>query len=253
MTSARLQVMVAHPDDETFACGSLLLHAAEAGFETVVGCATRGEAGEQAAHSAEGDLGLQREGELRAAAALLGASRVDLLGYADSGMRGTPGPGTLAGAPFGQVVDAVAELLTTVRPDILVTLDASDGHRDHVRIRDATVEAARRRGVPRTYLHCLPRSLIKRWVAHMRQGRPDVEHLDGDVEELGTPDEDITTVLDTSRHLAVREQAIALHRSQVSPFDGLPEGLRRDFLTADHLRRVTPHWRGGARETSLLG
>lgn len=40
----RLMVTVAHPDDETFGCGSLL-HAAAAGAQTCVVWATRGEAG----------------------------------------------------------------------------------------------------------------------------------------------------------------------------------------------------------------
>jgi N-acetyl-1-D-myo-inositol-2-amino-2-deoxy-alpha-D-glucopyranoside deacetylase len=41
----RLPVVVAHPDDETFGCGSLLAHAATRQVSTVVVCATRGEAG----------------------------------------------------------------------------------------------------------------------------------------------------------------------------------------------------------------
>ena len=48
----RLQVVVAHPDDETFGCGSTLLHAAQVGAVTAVTCATRGEAGEVAPRSA---------------------------------------------------------------------------------------------------------------------------------------------------------------------------------------------------------
>ena len=44
-TRPHVLVVVAHPDDETFGCGSLLLHAAAAGARTSVLCATRGEAG----------------------------------------------------------------------------------------------------------------------------------------------------------------------------------------------------------------
>ena len=68
--TTRLAVVVAHPDDETFGCGSILLHAAAAGARTAVVCATRGEAGGVAPGvrvPTAGVAGL-REAELRAAA-----------------------------------------------------------------------------------------------------------------------------------------------------------------------------------------
>ena len=125
MGGSRLQLIVAHPDDETFGCGSLLLHAAANGAATSVVCATRGEAGEGGA----ADLGAVRERELREAARLLGVGRVDVLGFADSGMSGDADAATLAGAPFEQVLAAVRGAVDAARPDVLVTLDASDGHR----------------------------------------------------------------------------------------------------------------------------
>jgi LmbE family N-acetylglucosaminyl deacetylase len=244
----RVQVVVAHPDDETFGCGSVLLHATAAGAVTAVCCATRGEAG-----GTGSDLGVVREAELRAAAAVLGVGRLDLLGYRDSGMNGPAAEQTLAGAPFERVVAGVRAAMAAFEPDVVVTLDASDGHRDHARIRDAAVRAASELGVPRVYLHGLPRSLIQRWVAHLRLARPDVEHLEGDTTTLGTPDEEITTVLDGRAHLPTRERAMVLHASQSSPFDGLPADLRAVFLATDHLRRIAPPWTGGERETSLFG
>lgn len=255
MNTTRVQVVVAHPDDETFACGSLLLHAADAGAETAVCCATRGEAGgpRQGIVDSGLQLGEVREVELHAAAAALNVSQVDLLEFTDSGMSGDAAPDCLVGAPFGQVVDSVGERLADFRPDVVVTLDASDGHRDHELIRDATLIAAERHGVPRVYLHCLPRSLIRKWVTHMQLNRPDMEHLN-DAGALGTPDADITTVIDTTRYLAAREKAIALHASQLSPFEGLPDDLRRAFLTSDHLRRVKPSWtQGSPRESGIFG
>jgi LmbE family N-acetylglucosaminyl deacetylase len=248
MDAPRLQLIVAHPDDETFGCGSLLLHAAATGARTSVVCATRGEAGEGGAT----DLGAVRERELREAARLLGVGRVDLLGFTDSGMSGDAGEQTLVGAPFERVVAAVRAAVDAVRPDVLVTLDASDSHRDHVRIRDAALEVARAAGVPRVYLACLPRSLMRRWAEHMKAERPDMEHLDADVAALGTPDDDITTVLAAAEHLPARERAMAVHASQTSPYEGLPADLRRAFLGDVHLRRVRPAWDGGQRETSLL-
>jgi LmbE family N-acetylglucosaminyl deacetylase len=86
----RLQVVVAHPDDETFSCGSLLLHAVAAGATTAVCCATRGKAG-----GAGADLGAVRERELRQAAAILGV---------DSGMTGDAGPDTVVGAAFERLL-----------------------------------------------------------------------------------------------------------------------------------------------------
>ena len=59
----RLLVVVAHPDDESFGCGSLLAHAAAVGYETSVLCATRGEAGESRIDTA--DLAAHREAELQ--------------------------------------------------------------------------------------------------------------------------------------------------------------------------------------------
>src|SRR4051794_34408189 len=90
----RLQVVVAHPDDETFGCGSLLLAAAQTRPVTAVTCATPGDAGEVAAGVTvpQGGVAALREAELREAARLLGVRRVDLLGFRDSGMEGPCGP-----------------------------------------------------------------------------------------------------------------------------------------------------------------
>ena len=64
---ARVLVVVAHPDDEAFGCGSLLLHATASGAEVTVLCATRGEAGEVTVGVVvpPAGLGSLREQELR--------------------------------------------------------------------------------------------------------------------------------------------------------------------------------------------
>ena len=243
-TAPRLQVIVAHPDDESFGCGSLLLYAAASGMTTSVCCATRGEeGGEDAVRGAE--LGRIREAELREAAAVMHVSRVDLLDFVDSGMSGEAPVGSLHAAGEGAVISAVRERISDFRPDILVTLDASDSHRDHVRMRDATIAAAQAEGVPRVYLACLPRSLMRRWIDHMRTTRSGMEHLDADAAAMGTPDERITHRIDASAHLAARDRAMAVHASQTSPYDGLPTDLREAFLSEVHLQQVIPPWPGG--------
>ena len=254
MTTDRLLVVVAHPDDETFGCGSLLAHAAAAGVETVVACATRGEAGSPTPGRGldDADMAVVREAELRAAAALVGVGRVELFDWVDSDMDGEPAAGTLVAAPLEAVAARVASVIDEVRPTVVVTLDASDGHRDHAHIRDATLLATTTSSwrPDRVYLHCLPQQLMRKWVDALVEQQPESAHLG--LGDLGTPEQQITTVIDTGAHLTLREQAMALHRSQTSPYEVMPEELRREFLTAERLRRVHPEWRGGPIETEIF-
>jgi LmbE family N-acetylglucosaminyl deacetylase len=248
----KLLVVVAHPDDETFGCGSVLLHAAAAGWETAVLCATRGEAGEAVDGTPQEQLGAVRERETRAAGELLGVRRVDFLDFGDSGLSGPTAPETLAGAPFEEVRDQVRAYIESYAPQVTVTLDGSDGHRDHERIGAATVAAVQASDVTveRVYLFAVSKSLMRRWVDHMAVHDPSWEQLRGD--PPGTPDELITTRTDESAHLARREEAMRQHASQRSPFEGLPEDLRRAFLSSVELRRVQPPWSGGPIETEFL-
>jgi len=239
----KLLVTVAHPDDETFGCGSVLAHASAHGIDVTVACATRGELGEMAGLAAggvsPGDLGAIREAELRTAAAMLGVRRVELLGWRDSGTNGPPAAGSLVAADGSEVETAIARLIEEIHPDVVVTLDASDGHRDHAVVRDATLDALRRTTwrPQRTYLFCLPRSLLSQFAG---------------VPGLGTPDDEITTVVDVSDHLDLRWKAMRAHASQVPPYDAMPDELARAFLTTDRLRRVDPPWFGGEIERDWL-
>jgi LmbE family N-acetylglucosaminyl deacetylase len=231
----RLLVVIAHPDDESFGCGSLLARASAAGDETAVLCATRGEAGESRVRT--DDLAAQREAELRAAARILGVGTVRLLDYVDSGMTDAAEPGTLAAAEPSHVAAQVRAVIDEFRPDVIVALDASDGHRDHAVMRDAALQAVDTCLHPpaATYLWCLARSSMARWVAHQRRGGADTYVSLG---ELGTPDHDITTVLDVTAHLPTRWAAIRAHVSQANPYDDLPDDLQYEFLATDRLRLV---------------
>jgi N-acetyl-1-D-myo-inositol-2-amino-2-deoxy-alpha-D-glucopyranoside deacetylase len=182
------------------------------------------------------DLPALREEELRRAASILGVGTVRVLGWADSGLTGEPAPGSLAAADQSTVVDVVRSAIEELRPEVVVTLDASDGHRDHAVVRDATlaaVDTAAHRPAA-TYLACLARSSMARWAAHMR-GTVDDAYFDV---ELGTPDEEITTIIDVSSYLPARWEAIRAHASQASPYDDLPAALQHEFLATDRLRLV---------------
>jgi len=230
----RLLVAVAHPDDESFGCGSVLARAAAEGHDTAVLCATRGEAGESLIET--DDLAALREAELRAAAVILGVGQVHLLNHADSGMVDEPPPGALVSANVDALVAEIRAVIDDVQPDVVVTLDASDGHRDHAAMRDATLAAvdAAARPPAATYFWCLARSSMGRWADRMRETGGGEAYLA--ISELGTPDEDITLSVDVTAHLPIRWAAIRTHASQSSPYDDLPLDLQHEFLAVDHLR-----------------
>jgi N-acetyl-1-D-myo-inositol-2-amino-2-deoxy-alpha-D-glucopyranoside deacetylase len=239
----KLLLTVAHPDDETFGCGSVLAHATTHGVESVVACATRGELGEKAGLAAgeqsPANLGDIREAELRAAAAVLGATRVELLGWLDSGTEGPAAMGSLVAADPDAVQSALASIIEREQPDVVVTLDASDGHRDHAVVRDATLTALETTAwrPSRTYLFCLPQSLLADFAG---------------VPGIGTPDDEITTVVDVSEHLDLRWRAIRTHASQHTPYDAMSPELARAFLATDRLLRVDPPWTGGELERDWI-
>lgn len=157
--SARLLFVHAHPDDESLATGVAIAHHVAAGDEVHVLTCTLGEQGEvippELAHldaDHEDTLGEYRRDELRAAMAAIGA-RHRVLGedqrsgrasrWRDSGMAGTAGaqhPRAWVRADDSVAVGAVTEVLTEVRPDVVVTYDAQGGysHPDHVRTHEVT-------------------------------------------------------------------------------------------------------------------
>ncbi len=248
-------VVVAHPDDETFGTGSVIANAAQAGARVVVCCATRGEAGEDTSGttSSRDELARVREGELRAAAKVLGAAEVVLLGFADSGMNGEMPPNALAGVPVERVVSEVAVAIERVQPDVVVTFDheSIEDHRDHIRIGQATTDAFGRVAKPsaRLYRWTLLRDHIDRWLGEMKA----LGQLEAYTEmELGRPRDELTTIVDVSHVMDTRRAAIAEHRTQLSPFHGMSPELEGEMLARDHFIRVVPPWNGGPMETSLF-
>ena len=238
-----LVVVVAHPDDESFGCGSLIAQASRAGARVTVICATRGEAGERRPDPTTDawPIGLLREAELCQAAIVLGADDVALLDLVDSGFSGDAPGDALISTPIDEVAGLLLDRLAVLQPDVVLTLDGSDGHRDHIHLRDALGLAVDRLDRPVRLVHsCLARSLMTAWASEMRLREPHRVYLGIDDEQLGRPDDELT-VVDTSDVLAVREQAIACHLSQASPFDNLPHELRRRFLTTDHVVEVVGH------------
>jgi len=248
-------VVVAHPDDETFGTGSVIAHSAAQGRHVVVCCATRGEAGHDTSGTTSGpeELAAVREGELRAAAEVLGAREVIVLDFADSDMHGEMPAGALAAVPIEDVTAQVAGVIERVAPDIVVTLDyiGIDDHRDHQRIGEATEHAFRRVAKPgaRLYFWTMPQSLMKKWIGEFR-----VKGLMEDYTawDMGRPDDQVTTIIDVAYLADTRRKAIAEHRSQTGPFEGISPELDAFILSRDYFVRAVPPWNGGEVETELL-
>jgi LmbE family N-acetylglucosaminyl deacetylase len=251
---ARMLVVVAHPDDETFGTGSTIAFAAAAGHEVVVCCATRGEAGEDVSgtcSSAE-HLAEVREGELRTAARILGAREVVCLDFIDSDMDGEPPPYSLVAVPLEAVVRPLVEVVRRVQPDVMIAFDPSSvkDHRDHVRIGEAATRAFELAAPEhaRLYHWVMPRSAIEAWQKEMGAQGLREQYVEM---ELGRPDDEITTIIDVSSVYDTRVAAISEHRTQLSPWAGLTEDVMQTFLCRDYFVRAVPEWNGGPIETSL--
>src|SRR3954466_6232634 len=81
----------AHPDDEALLTGGTLARAAAEGHRVVLVVATAGEAGLVAGGRTGAVLAARRTAELEASGAARGCARLEVLGYADSGMYGEAG------------------------------------------------------------------------------------------------------------------------------------------------------------------
>ncbi|MEW6475540.1 MAG: PIG-L family deacetylase [Actinomycetota bacterium] len=217
----------AHPDDEAIACGGTLARAAAAGHRVVLVTATAGECGEVAdGVLAPGEtLGERRRKELTEAAAILGVARVEILGYRDSGMIGTPeneDPHCFWQAPVDEAAAKVARILCEERPDAFTIYDdhGNYGHPDHIQVHRVGVRAAEMAPVERVYEATINRDHFRRLMARANElgfgdvsDLPDIEDI-GD--EMGLPEEMITTTVDVSAHLDAKRRAMAAHASQIA-------------------------------------
>lgn len=212
----------AHPDDEAIFTGGTMALLAGAGHRVVLVVATGGELGVPAGPAlAPEELRVVRMAETRAAAAALGAARVEFLGYRDSGM--SPGPGgaherAFASAPTQEAAAAVAAVLGEEGASALVTYDEHGiyGHPDHVKVHEVGRAAAALAGTPvvyeatvdREYLHFVETHLV----AEAGGGRRSLG-LAGT--GLGVPTVAVSTMVDVRAALPAKRRAMTAHASQI--------------------------------------
>lgn len=249
-----------HPDDESIACGGVLARAADQGVRTVVVTCTDGEEGDNLAGIDLGDRDLveHRRQELADALAALGVAAHHRLGYRDSGMAGEPSndhPDSFHRADLEVAATALAAILREERPDVVVSDDAdgSYGHPDHVKAHQVTVRAVALAADPDAEVAGEPWRVAKRYVHTFAKGRILTTHqrllaaglaspfgeeelTDPDQVPFGTPDEQVTTVVDVHAWLERKRAAMAAHRSQLSAdsfFLNTPKELEDQLFTTE--------------------
>lgn len=219
----------AHPDDESISCGGTLALAAAAGHRVVLVFATRGELGEPVA----GVLGpgeqltLRRTEECHASAEILGAHRVEFLGWTDSGMMGEPTndvPWCFWQADVDHAARRLAVLLEEERPDVLTVYDDNGGygHPDHIQVHRVGVRAAELAGTPVVAQATINRDLVARAMAMASElsdgsdgGAPPEDPTESP--DFGQPESVLTHVVDVGSVLAQKRASMLAHGSQIAP------------------------------------
>lgn len=145
----------AHPDDESIGSGGTLSRAVDLGHRVVLVFGTRGELGEPVPGVlAEGEqLTMRRTAEVYESARILGAARVEFLGYTDSGMIGeatNDAPWCFWQADVEHAAHRLAAILEEERPDVITIYDDNGGygHPDHIQVHRVGKRAAELAGVP---------------------------------------------------------------------------------------------------------
>ncbi|MGF6885459.1 LmbE family N-acetylglucosaminyl deacetylase [Nocardia sp. GAS34] len=255
----------AHPDDEVISTGGILARYAAEGIRTVLVTCTNGEQGDAPGGIKPGEPGhdpnavrAQRLSELQESAALLGIEHVELLGYRDSGMDGWEGnrdPEAFWNIPVEQSAARLADLMRQYRPQVVVTYDENGnyGHPDHIQANRVALAAAAATDIPdKFYYTAIPRERSREMFATLRaQGMIDQDPPD----DFGTPEEQITTVVDVAAYTQRKVKALEAHASQGDsvPFLRMPAELQQlMFATESFVRHANRVAAAPARETDLF-
>lgn len=258
MSQRRMVVVHAHPDDETLWTGGMIARYAASGVSVTLVTCTLGEQGEVFTDELRGlaadradQLGGYRLAELRAACAVLGITDQRFLGgigrWRDSGMVAEPGarasvpaqlhPRAFAAGPLDEQVDALAEVLDAVRPQVVVTYgpDGGYGHPDHVRAHQVTMAAAARTPeVARVFWAVHPISAVTGGVTALAAMPGLPFPLPDDRGLPGVDDGEVTSALDVTAHRPAVLAAMRAHGTQVKVWTS---GRDAAFALADGVAR----------------
>lgn len=237
----------AHPDDEALLTAGTLARAAAQGHRVVLVTATAGEVGLAASEFGQGArLAARRLTELHRSADAIGAARVEVLGYADSGLHGevepAEGVAPFARADVDEAATRLAALLTEERADVLTSYDAAGGygHPDHVQVHHVAERAAELAGTAAVLEATVDRDLLLRGLRLARRLRLLPPEVDLRMfQRAYSPHREITHRIDVRRWTDAKRAAMAAHASQATADSGdrtlaallrLPRPLYRQIL-----------------------
>ncbi len=216
----RLLLVFAHPDDESFSCGGTVAKYVAAGWKVDLICATRGEEGSHGPFMDinQNQLGDIRQKELQKAGSTLGINSITFLGYRDA---------ALSSLTPGELEDTVYKKMEELVPDTVVTMDTIgiSNHPDHIKMCFVTTYAFQKYAAwieeqlkdqevsvqlfPKLYYACMPES-----VARYLQKKKTLPAESFGKPWRGTPDKNITTVINIMKFGSAKKKALLSHVSQ---------------------------------------
>jgi LmbE family N-acetylglucosaminyl deacetylase len=266
-----LMAVHAHPDDEVLSTGGVLARYAEEGIRTVLVTCTGGEQGDGPDGVKPGEPGHdeaavreRRLAELRDSVAHLGIEHVELLGYRDSGMAGwdaNDDKDVFSNVPIEESTARLVALMEHYRPQVVVTYDENGayGHPDHIQAHRIAVAAAQithdRHGFPaKFYYTAIPRSRFRELMEMMREAGVDFGDGGEPPDDIGTPDELVTTVVDVAAYAERKRKALEAHASQGDNifFLRMGEEIQRQVFAAEAFTRTRSDVEVPAEENDLF-
>jgi N-acetyl-1-D-myo-inositol-2-amino-2-deoxy-alpha-D-glucopyranoside deacetylase len=273
-----LMAVHAHPDDESIGTGGILAKYSGEGIHTALVHCTRGELGDiQDPSFVPPEPGMALEDirmlELDNALSVLGVQTSYYLGYRDSGMAGNPNndnPASFAQVNTEEASRRLANIIRQVKPQVIVTYDEKGvyGHPDHIMTNVITIKAFFMAGdadirthdgdspppwqPAKLYYIAIPLERLQRLSSIRNERQPDRRQTSTIV---GTPESDITTVIDVSDVLDLKFKAIFCHKSQIGQghyFRHLPEDLVRRMFGHEHFVCVHGRQPSPEKETDLF-
>ena len=235
-------VVLAHPDDESIACGGTLARLADAGARVILLCATRGERGGPTGPVRDDTLAQARVSELVRAASTLGLAEVILMDHPDGELR------------WEDVPLFHAEIVATIRryaPACVITF-GDDGlywHGDHIGVHERVRTALGSLGdqAPPMYGVTMPRGMIPRIAeaaAAMGWTPPQKGFWSLNPNAFGLHAASPTIVVDVRPWVARKLVAMRSHESQIGhghPFDRIDAAQAEEWLGVEYLHRSAAH------------